>query len=157
VGIIVKDYIPSWLTISICFIILFILGIAKLLDSITKSIIRKHTNMKKELKFSFLNFKFILKLYADPEVADIDRSKTISPLESIGIAIALSLDGIAVGFGAALGNINGLAVFLFSLITNALAVFLGCSLGNRVARKVRFNLSWISGVILLILAFSKLV
>ena len=156
-GVMLKDYIPDTITIGVCFTILFVLGVIKLLDSITKSIIRKYSNLKKELKFSFFNFKFILKLYANPEEADVDRSKTISPMEAASIAIALSLDGIAVGFGAALGNVNGLYVFVFSFITNALAIIAGYRLGNKIATKTPFNLSWLSGVILIALAFSKLV
>ena len=156
-GAILKDYIPHGLTIGICFTILFVLGIIKLMDGITKTIIRKYSNLKKELKFSIFNFKFILKLYADPEAADVDHSKSISPMEAASIAIALSLDGIAVGFGAALGNVNGLYVFLFSLITNAVAIIAGRRLGEKIATKIPFNLSWLSGVILIALAFSKLV
>ena len=79
IGTIIKSYISSGVTIAVCFIILFILGIVKLLDSITKAIIRKHNNFNKEIKFSIFNFKFILNLYANPEKADIDSSKTISP------------------------------------------------------------------------------
>ena len=155
-GSILKDYIPNKITIGICFTILFVLGIIKLLDSITKSIIRKYSGLNKELNFSFFNFKFILKLYADPEKADVDHSKTISAIEAASIAIALSLDGIAVGFGAALGNVNGLYVFLFSLITNSVAIFAGHRLGEKIAAKIPFNLSWLSGVILIALAFWKL-
>lgn len=68
------------------------------------------------------NFRFVLRLYADPEMADQDCSKTISPGEALSLAAALSLDGLAVGFGAALGEVNAWAVILCSLATNMLAV-----------------------------------
>ena len=155
-GSILRQYIPDWLTVTISFSILFILGIVKLLDSITKSIIRKHNNLNKEIKFSLFNLKFILNLYANPEEADIDRSRILSPVEAASLAIALSLDGITVGLGAAIGNVNGLAVFICSLITNMTAILLGCFAGNKIAGKTHFNLSWLSGLILIILAFSKL-
>lgn len=155
-GSIVKDFIPHWVTVTVCFIVLFILGIIKLLDGITKSIIRKYAGFSRELKFSLFNLIFILKLYADPEYADADLSKTISPIEAASVALALSLDGIAVGFGAALGNANGLAVVLLSLVANAAAVMSGCYFGEKIAKKINFNFSWVSGVVLIILAFSKL-
>jgi len=142
--------------VFICFAILIILGIAKILDSFTKSFIRKHKNLNKKIKFSFFNIKFILNLYADPEKADIDLSKILSPAEAVALAVSLSLDGLAVGFGAALGNVNGLAVFIFSLITDAFAVMFGCYIGNKIAKKVSFNLSWLGGVLLIALAVSKL-
>ena len=158
-GSIVKECIPHWVTVAVCFIILFTLGLIKLLDGVTKSIIRKYAGLSKELKFSLFNFRFILKLYADPEDADADFSKTISPVEAASISLALSLDGIAVGFGAAFGSANnfiGLAVVLFSLVTNMAAIMSGCYLGGKIAGKINFNLSWAAGVILIILAFSKL-
>jgi len=156
VGNVVRQYIPEGLTVAICFTILAIMGILKLLDGITKSIIRKNENINKELRFSMLNFRFILHLYADPEDADVDDSKVLSPMEATSLAFALSLDGIAAGLGAAIGNVNGWAVLICSLFTNMAAVLLGCALGNKLARKTSLDLSWLCGVVLIGLAVSKL-
>ncbi len=155
-GGLIKQWLPPEWALIISFAVLFLLGIVKLLDSATKSIIRKHNQLHKQIDFSMFNFKFILHLYANPESADVDGSKTLSPIESISLAIALSLDGITVGLGAAIGDVNGVAVILASLVTNMLAVMLGCWVGNKVAKNVNFDLSWLSGVILIILAFAKL-
>lgn len=155
-GMFIKDYLPAWFTSAVCFAILFIIGIIKLLDGMTKSIIKKYASFNKEIKFSLFNFKFILNLYANPVEADIDSSKTISPIEAVSLATAMSLDGLAVGIGLAFGNINGLAVVLCSLIVTPLAVILGCALGNRAAAKIPFNISWIGGILLIILAFLKI-
>lgn len=155
-GTILKQYIPDWLTVMISFVVLFILGMVKLLDSVTKSFIRKHNNYNKEIKFSLFNFNFILNLYANPEDADIDGSKTLSPLEAASLAAALSLDGITVGLGAAIGNVNGFAVVICSLVITMTAVLLGSFAGDKAANKTPFDLSWLSGVILIGLAFSKL-
>ena len=155
-GTALKHCIPGWFTVMVSFTILFILGIVKLLDSLIKSFIRRHFNFNKEIKFSFFNIKFILNLYADPEKADIDDSKVLSPMEAASLAIALSLDGITVGIGAAIGNVNGLAIFVSSFVIGMLAVLSGNYTGHKVAGKTNFNLSWISGLILIILAFSKL-
>lgn len=155
-GTLIKNYIPDWLTVTISFSLLFIMGAIKLLDSIIKSIIRKYNNFNKELEFSMFNIKFILNLYANPEEADIDSSRTISPAEAASLAIALSFDGLIVGVGAVLGNINGAAVFLTSLFTNTIALLAGYHAGNIMARKLTFNLSWISGILLMFLAFLKL-
>lgn len=155
-GTILRQHIPGWLTVTVSFAILFVLGVVKLLDSITKSIIRKYNNLSKEIKFSLFNFKFILNLYANPEDADIDGSKTLSPAEAASLAVALSIDGITVGLAAAIGNVNGPAVFISSLVTGMLAVLLGGFAGKHVAGKASFDLSWLSGAILITLAFSKL-
>jgi len=155
-GSVLKNYIPQGITIIICFIILFLLGMVKLLDGITKSLIQKFGAISSNIHFSLFNFRFVLSLYANPEAADVDNSKTISPKEAASLAIALSLDGCAVGVGAALGNANGFAIFFFSLFIEAAAVLLGTFLGNKAAKKLTFNMSWVGGIILILLAFSKL-
>lgn len=161
IGARIQHFLPVELSKYICFGVLSILGFTKLLDCVTKSIIKKysqdhHHHLQRDFSFSMFNFRFILHLCANPEEADIDASKTLSAKEAAALAISLSLDGAAIGFGAALGSISILAVLIASLITDVLAVQFGCHLGNRIARAVPFNLSWISGAILILLAISKL-
>lgn len=156
IGSLIRPFIPGWLTTAICFTILFLLGMVKLLDGITKSIIKKYGAISSNFNFSFCNFRFVLSLYANPECADVDHSKTISPKEAVSLAAALSLDGCAVGFGAALGNVSGLAVFFCSLVTEGLAVLGGTALGNKAASRFSCDISWIGGLLLLIMAFLKL-
>jgi len=153
----IMQHIPAWVAQILSFSILFIIGIIKLFDSITKSIIRKHTELNKEIKFSVFNFKFILRLYADPEAADIDVSKSISPKEASWLALSLSLDGVAVGFSAAMIGVNGFALVLSALFTGFMALLLGSKLGNRAADKLRFNISWVAGAMLIGLAVMQLV
>ena len=156
IGTTLQNFIPFWVTAGLAFTILFVLGMSKLLDSITKSIIRKNNTINKEIRLSLFNFKLMINLYANPEKADIDSSKTISPGEATAVAISLALDGLAVGIGASLAGVSGLAVFLFSFITDPFAIMLGCFVGATIARKAAFNLSWISGIVLITLAFSQL-
>ena len=151
-----RRVIPGWLTAALCFVILTVLGIAKLLDSATKALIRKRGKMQKELHFSMLNFRFILRLYANPEEADADHSMDLSPAESVSLAVALSLDSVTVGLGAAIGRVNWIVVLAASLVANLAAIIIGCLMGNKIARKTEFDLSWLSGAILIIIAFSKL-
>jgi len=124
-GEILGVFLPKQLTVLISFGILFSLGIWKLLDD-------------SELK----NF-------------DTDDSKIISVGEAAALAVALSLDGLAVGFGAALGNANSVAVILCAFAIGAAAVWLGGFLGLKIARKTK--VSWISGVLLILLAFAQLI
>ena len=85
-----------------------------------------------------MNFRFVLSVYADPENADTDDSRSISPKEALSLATALSLDGAAAGFGAALGQFaKPAAVFFASLIIGAGAVFGGFFLGNLTAARLR--------------------
>jgi putative sporulation protein YtaF len=157
VGSVLTPIIPEWVAAGISFAILFVIGMAKLLDSVTKSIIRRYTDINKEIALSLFNFKLILRVYADPESADADVSKHISVREAAVLAVSLSLDGFAVGLGAAMLGFNGWWVVLFSLIANGLALYVGGALGNKAAQSLRFNISWLAGVLLIILAFTQFV
>lgn len=152
----VRPYLSPQISSVVCFLILFLIGMVKLLDNITKSLIRKHGGLSKNIRFSFCNLKFVLNVYADPEKADVDASKSLSMAEAVSLAVALSLDGMAVGFGAALGDVNSLAVFFSSLVAGAIAVLLGARVGNKLASKLRFNISWLSGAVLILLAVTKI-
>ena len=155
-GAVLAPFVPEGFAMGLSFAILFFVGLTKLLDSITKSIIKKYACINKEIRLSMLNFKFVLNLYADPEAADVDISECISSKEATVLALSLSLDGFAVGFGAALLGFNGFAVVLFSLLTNAIALWSGGRLGNKVAQSLRFNISWAAGLVLIGLAFMQL-
>ena len=152
-GAALSPYIPQEITAIIAFSILFVVGIMKLLDGATKSLIRKYSGVKKKLTGSFLNLEFVLHLYANPEEADINASKDISTGEAALLALSLSLDGMAVGFGASLAGINWVAVAGWSLITNAVFLALGHLAGRKAARA---NVSWLGGIVLIGLAISKL-
>ena len=44
-GMVVRVYIPEWLAVVIAFMVLFTMGLIKLLDGIVKTLIRKHANL----------------------------------------------------------------------------------------------------------------
>ncbi len=156
-GTFIGNFIPSSLTSILSFLILFILGIVKLSDSLLKEYIKKHQKIDKKIHFTFLHFQFILNVYADPQRADFDCSRKLSAQESISLALALSLDGLAAGFGAALESTNIFMILCFSLLVNLLAIRLGGWSGRKTAEKWSFSLSWLSGCILLLIALSKLI
>ncbi len=152
----VQGFLPEWMTSRICFLVLLVLGLIKLLDGVVKSLIRRFGRRSAKLNFSLCSLRFVLTVYADPETADLDQSNVISPGEAASLALALSLDGLAVGFGAAMGDVNDLAAVGATLVINALAILAGAWLGNRAAGKLPFPVSWLGGVILIVIAVLKL-
>jgi len=153
-----SDEVAVWLSFSI----LFFLGIIKLFDSAIKAKIKRAKNSEKEKKqreftFSLLNFRFILNVYADPPEADVDDSKSISPSEAIGLAAALSLDGIALGVGAALSVVSIPLTIAVAMTANFGAIACGSRIGGYFARKSSRDLGWIGGVILIGVAFAQLI
>lgn len=155
-GSIVRNFLPDNLTIAICFGILFILGCARLFESLFKSHLKKNDITSKSFDFKIFDIKFNMNLSADEEVLDNNNQRILKPAEAFTLAIACSLDGLAIGFGSGLAGVNYFQVVGFSLISDMVAVMLGCFLGRKVAEKIELNLSWLSGTLLLVLAFMKL-
>lgn len=155
-GNLVSPFIPPLLTKIICFIVLFTLGIVRFFEASLKSWVKKDKFSRQKVSFKFLNINFFLYVCIDGTEADKDHSNDLTPSEAFSLAVALSLDGLAAGFSAGLTDINYLAVIATSLVINMLAVLLGCLIGNKIVQKTTLNLSWLSGVVLMVLACMKL-
>ena len=146
VGSMVRPYITESFASFISFAILTCIGISKLFDSLIKNKIKKHKMRKTEIDSKELNFNFILSVYAG----------TISAKEAVLLAVALSLDGLAAGVGTGITEVNYVQLMLFSLISDMLAVMFGSKTGKKFAGRFNLDLSWVGGVLLLVLAFTKL-
>ena len=155
-GLALVPFIPQGAAAALSFAILFIIGLVKLFDSIAKSVIRKYAKFSKAINLSVFNFKLVMHIYADPEAADVDVSKSISMGEAAVLAISLSLDGFAVGLGAAMMGVSGWMLVVFTLFIGFAALLLGSRLGNAAAHRLKFNLSWLAGVLLIAIAFLQL-
>lgn len=153
-GGIINQFIPPEITHSICFFILFAMGLTKLFDNCIKSYIRKHNSIN--INFATSDLKFVLTVYADVEYADSDNSKILSVKEAAALAAALSLDSLAVGIGAAISGINYILPAIISLILTFIAVKLGCGLGKRLPKLFPFDMSNVSAILLIILAITRL-
>ena len=121
-GSIISKYIPSVFTTSICVTMLLMLGLSKLFDSTLKSILVKSGTLSRDVSFKLFDFRFFLRVCLDSTEADIDRSYELSPKESVSLAVALSLDGLAAGFSTGLMVTNYVEIILFSLVINIVAV-----------------------------------
>lgn len=154
-GAIVKSFMPENVTTIISFTILMILGVFYLFQSIVKSFITKSTNSSKEVKLRMADL--IINIYIDETSADFDNSKHLNSREALYLAVALSLDSLAVGFGSSLGNINYIQVILFSFFTGMIAIGIGLLIGKKLHETSKFNISWLSGVILMILAIMRVI
>ncbi len=155
-GQLLQNIIPERLTAGICFTILLLLSLTKFFDFFIKIWIRKSKDASPKVDFHFLNFHFLLQLMCDATQADVDDSKELSSREAVALSLALSFDGLAAGLGAGMAGSSLPAVLLFSFLLSMFAVIVGCFIGNKVAGKTELSLTWVSGVILLILAFLKL-
>lgn len=156
-GYLIKDFIPINIASTISFLLLLILGVYRLFEAFFKNLIKKYYDKGSPLTFKIFEFKFILQIYADEIKADLDESKILSPKEAFFLAVALSLDSLTVGFGCSLGTVNYLATVLLSFLVGALLLVLGGYVGRKISKNSNLNLSWLSGVLLIILAFIRII
>lgn len=116
-------------TCTISFLVLLLLGITKLFDHSCCD----HANK-----------------------ADKDKDKLLSPVEAISLGFALSIDSAAAGIGAALEPFSIPTAIIASFLMGVLAVLLGSFFGKKLSCHVQKNICWVSGVLLILLAFLKL-
>lgn len=156
VGSFLQQFINPDLTHLLCFATLFILGFMRFFEGVLKNYLNKKSISPDNIEVKLFNFKLVLNVYADVTLADIDHSKSLSLKEALYLGIALSLDSLVIGLGAALIPMPFIMVVILSIIIHFVAILLGSMLGKQCAKKSTLDLSWLSGVILIILALTKI-
>lgn len=152
----ISSFLPGKLPIYISFFILVTIGIYRLFEGIFKNYIRKKNYLDKHLTIKIFDMNIILQIYADEIKADFDKSKILTSKEALYLAFALSFDSIAVGFGSSLVGGGYLLTISLCFLIGLVSVILGQFLGRKFSEKSQLNLSWLSGLILIILAITKL-
>lgn len=99
---------------------------------------------------------FVIQILRTPSAADMDRSGNISPAEAALLGIALSLDAIGAGFGAALVGYGAFTTALCITAASGAFVWLGTVLGRRVAGRLGRKLAVLPGFLLICVGILKL-
>lgn len=153
----IKKFLPESITLTLSFAILFLLGVYYLLESIIKSYLKKRFDTSEKVRIKLFDIWLIIDIYVDGTKADINESKILDSKEALYLAVALSLDSLAVGFGSSLGNIDYLQVIALSLVVGIISIWSGIFFGKKIVEKTNINLSWLSGIMLIILGILKLI
>lgn len=151
-----SEWILPGTAAALSFLTLLALGLIRLFESFFKRLINRICANPEGVMFRFRNVRFFLQVCADSIEADSNHSKWLSPGEAVSLAAALSLDGLAAGFGAGIAAVSCGQSILFSLVFNLAAVLGGCAIGGRLARRSNLDLGWLSGFVLILLGASKL-
>ena len=146
------EKIPPLFSQNISFLLLLSIGLIKFFDSQIRRFINRGKLRSHEHHFPFSNLSFMIKVYGNPEVANLDHGQDLSPSEASSLAIALSLDSAAAGLGASSIASYPLLVFLSSFFFGIGAVLLGCFLGNLLIKKTKLDFTWVGGFLLICLA-----
>ncbi|HAE92604.1 sporulation membrane protein YtaF [Tissierella praeacuta] len=156
-GIQIRKILPESIALILGATILILLGIYYLFESIFKSYLENKLKENEKVKIKLFDIWFVIDVYVDETKADFNLSKNLDSKEALYLATALSLDSLAVGFGSSLGNINYLQVIGLSLVIGMFSIWSGLFIGKKIVEKTKINLSWLSGIILIILGLLKLI
>lgn len=109
------------------------------------------------LRFRVPGLGLVVQVLQEPARADLDRSGSINAGEAVLLGLALSLDALGAGFGAAVAGMDGrlapwlVGVFNWALLS--LGLFLGGRLGERGWGE---RGAWVPGLVLVLLGIFKI-
>ncbi len=151
----IRRILPGNIAIIISFVLLFLMGLYYLFEGLIKSHV-ENKSIKGEIKLKLFNIWIIIDIYLDETKADFNKSKKLDSIEAIALATTLSIDSLAIGFGSSLANVNGIYILCLSFLFGIISVWSGQLIGRKLIENTKINLSWLAGVILIVLAFLKL-
>ncbi|MFR3727314.1 sporulation protein [Lacrimispora sp.] len=155
-GSVLHGLVPEAFAKGLGFACLFFLGVIKLLDYFIKKYINNHVNVRKDLTFSISGLSIIINIYGNPMAADWDESKSLSWKETVMFSLAMSMDSLVAGSLSGFLFISPGLAALVSLLVGILVMYMGLILGHELAARKNWDLSWVSGILFLFLAFGKL-
>ena len=150
---IVGSLLPPGVLPFLSFFMLAAIGIATLLIRI---IAKKHPSLMGNWGCQIKQINIIFTVYLSPEEANRKDLQVLSAKEALLLSLALSLDSVLVGMAFPAADIPRLALFFSAALFNLLLFVAGCLFGRLLFRMLRIDLSWLSGLCLLLLAFRAL-
>jgi len=103
--------------------------------------------------FSLGIYKFIDGL---KQINNKEYISLISMKETMYLSVVLTLDGMVAGLGAGMDNFNLFNIVILSFVIGILALVSGNLIGQKLTKNVKYNIAWISGIILILIAFTRI-
>lgn len=132
--------LPASLTKTVSFLVLFFLALYKLYDSLPE---------KRTASRNFTTNAISRKVNG-PDI------HILSPKESILLSFALSIDSISAGFSAGLPPLRPIIIFLLVTMIHFMAILFGYLLGSHFSQKKSYNFTWLTALLLFLLACLRL-
>lgn len=108
------------------------------------------------LKINLSMFGLVIQVLKTPDIADVDRSGTISPAESILIGAALALDAFASGMAVTMTGISYYVILLVAAMTG-LMLHAGQMLTGKIPTGFLSTAKYLPGMVLIAIGIIKMV
>ncbi len=148
--------LPAAALPALSFTLLSILGCSKLSESLIRLVARKHPSLTRNWGCKIKQINIIFTVYLSPEDANKEDLQVLSPKEAFLLSLALSLDSVLVGMAFTTGEVPAAALFILSALFNLALFAAGYGFGHLVSSVLHIDLSWLSGLFLLLLAVQAL-
>ena len=157
IGSFIFSLFPSWLFSTFSFLLLFILGCEKMAESLIRHLAAKYPNIIENWACKIKQLNIIFTIYFSPEDANKQDIQVLSSKEAFFLSLALSLDSVFASMAFSCQVPSLVIVFLLAVIFHFLLFLSGFLLGVLVSKKFPIDLSWLSGLFLLLLSLYALV
>lgn len=152
----ISSLFPTGILPFFSFSILFLIGSAKLIESLIRHVAKKHPGLIGNRGCKIKQLNIILTVYISPEEANRTDLQVLSAKEALLLSLALSLDSVLAGMAFTVSAIPPLTLLLSAILFHLFLFLAGYTLGRLLSRVLPFDLSWLSGFCLLLLAFRTL-
>lgn len=155
-GTLLFSLFPAHLFKLLSFLLLFILGCEKLLESLVRHLAGKYPSIVGNWACKIKQVNIIFTIYFSPEDANRQDIQVLSAKEAIFLSLALSLDSTLASMAFSCQVPSLLLFFLLAVLFHFLLFSSGFLAGLLVSKKFSIDLSWLSGLFLLLLALCTL-
>lgn len=149
-------FLPESVLPFLSFILLALLGLSKLTESLLRLLAHRYPSLSRNWGWKIKQINIIFTIYLSPEDANQEDLQILSAKESLLLALALSLDSVLVGMAFTTGTLPGPLLFFLASLFNLILFTAGYALGHLASRVLHIDLSWLSGLFLLLLAIQAL-
>ena len=155
-GTLLACLLPPQVLPWISFLLLFLLGISKIIESLIRRLAAKHPSLTRNWGCKIKQIYIIFTIYLSPEYANVEDLQILSAKEALLLSLALSLDSILVGMAFTTDAVSWVFLFLLAVLFNLLFFLIGYLAGHVLCHLFHVDLSWLSGLLLLLLALQAL-
>ncbi|MCM1039182.1 MAG: hypothetical protein NC314_11925 [Roseburia sp.] len=156
IGTLLFSFIPAHVFTVLSFLLLFFLACEKLLESLIRHLAEKYPHNVGNWAYKIKQVNIIFTIYFSPEDANKQDVQVLNAKEALLLSLALSLDSILASMAFSCQVPSLLFFFLLAVLFHFLLFAAGYLLGLFISGKFSFDLSWLSGLFLLLLALCTL-